>query len=97
MSLAERVHFLQDVLQMTAIAFVSVINHYHINWLHQFWDTLYLEIIPWTMEQKIFCVKIYESKSFKTVLAKHKRKFNFNTFPNGSQFFKMVKNFMKIV
>ena len=27
---------------MTAIALVSVINHYHINGLHLFWDTLYL-------------------------------------------------------
>ena len=28
--------FLQDVFQMTAIALVSVINHYHINGLHIF-------------------------------------------------------------
>ena len=33
--------FLQDVFQMTTIALVSVINHYHINGLHLFWDTLY--------------------------------------------------------
>ena len=26
---------------MTAIAHVSVINHYHINELHLFWDTVY--------------------------------------------------------
>ena len=41
MSQAERVHFLQ-MFQMTAIAFVSVINHYYINELHVFWDTLYI-------------------------------------------------------
>ena len=40
-SLAQRMHFLQNVFQMTAIALVSVINHYHINELHLFWDTLY--------------------------------------------------------
>ena len=35
MSLAQRMHFLQDVFQMTAIALVSVINHYHINgWIY---------------------------------------------------------------
>ena len=28
---------------MTAIVLVSVINHYHINRLHLFWDTLYIE------------------------------------------------------
>ena len=28
-------------LQMTAIALVSIINHYHIDRLHLFWDTLY--------------------------------------------------------
>ena len=27
---------------MTAVALVSVINHYHINGLHLSWDTLYL-------------------------------------------------------
>ena len=36
-------HFLQDMFQMSTIAFVSVINHYHINGLHLFWDTLYEE------------------------------------------------------
>ena len=41
MSLAKRMHFLQDVLQMTVIALVSVINNYHMNGLHLFWDTLY--------------------------------------------------------
>ena len=41
MSLAQRMHFLQDVFQMTAIALVTIINHYHINRLHLSWDTLY--------------------------------------------------------
>ena len=27
---------------MTTIALVSIINHYHINGLYLFWDTLYL-------------------------------------------------------
>ena len=36
MSLFQRTHFLQDVFQMTTIALVSVINHYHINGLHYF-------------------------------------------------------------
>ena len=36
MSLAQRMHFLQDMFQMTAVAQVSVINHYHINVLHLF-------------------------------------------------------------
>ena len=46
MSLALRVYFLQDVIQITAIALVSVINHYHINGLHLFWgiiDSLWTE------------------------------------------------------
>ena len=30
----------QDMSQMTTIALISVINHYHINGLHLFWDTL---------------------------------------------------------
>ena len=42
MSLAERVHFLLDVFQMTASALVTVINYYHINGLDLFWDTLIL-------------------------------------------------------
>ena len=41
MSPAQRMHFLQDIVQMTNIALVSVINHYHINGLHLFWNTLY--------------------------------------------------------
>ena len=45
MSLAQRMHFLLDVFQMTTIALVSVINHYPINGLHLFWDTLYIYVL----------------------------------------------------
>ena len=41
MSLAQRMHFLQNVFQMTTITIVSVINHNHINELQLFWDTMY--------------------------------------------------------
>ena len=41
MCLAQVMHFLQDVFQMTTVALVSVINHNHINVLLLFWDTLY--------------------------------------------------------
>ena len=39
--LPQKMHFLQDVFQITTIVLVSVINHYHINGLHLFWDTLH--------------------------------------------------------
>ena len=45
MSQAQRVHFLQDVFQMTTITLVSIINHYHINGLHLFWDTQYVNFL----------------------------------------------------
>ena len=49
--------------------------------------------MPWMMEQ-IFCVKIYyKTKSFKILQARYRGKFDFNTFPNGNQIFKLVKNF----
>ena len=35
--------YLQDVFEMAAIECISVINHFHINGLHLFWDSLYLE------------------------------------------------------
>ena len=34
--------FLLDVFQLTDIVLVLVINHYHMNGLHLFWDTQYL-------------------------------------------------------
>ena len=39
-SLAQRMHFLSDVFQMTAIALVSAINHYQFNGLYLFWDVI---------------------------------------------------------
>ena len=42
MFLAEMMHFLQDMFQITTIAPISVIYHYHINGLHLFWNTLYI-------------------------------------------------------
>ena len=41
MSLIQTMHFLQYVFHITAIALVSIMNHYHINGLHQFWDIIY--------------------------------------------------------
>ena len=49
-------HFFQDVFQMTAIVLVSVINHYHINGLHLFWDTLYANL-----SMVILCLEVRES------------------------------------
>ena len=40
LSLAQMMHFLLDVFQMTAIVLVSVINHYHLNGLHLFCDNV---------------------------------------------------------
>ena len=41
--------------------------------------------MPWTKEENIFCVTTYlETKSFKTVQAKFRRKFNFNNYPQKS-------------
>ena len=51
-------------------------------------------MMPWSMEQEIFCVKTYyETKSFQIVQARFRRKFSFNKFPNRSQIFKLVKKF----
>ena len=49
MSLAQRMHFLLDVFQITVIELVSVINHYHINelnlfsYIQDFWCTISLK------------------------------------------------------
>ena len=40
MILAQRIHILLGVFQMTAIALVLKINHYHINEFRLFQDTL---------------------------------------------------------
>ena len=42
MSLAQRMDFLLDLFKRKVVALV--INHYHINGLHLFWDTLYIRI-----------------------------------------------------
>ena len=39
---AQKMHFLLHVFQMTAIAFIRIINYDHFNALHQFWDILYI-------------------------------------------------------
>ena len=44
MFLGERIYFLPDVFQITAIALVSVMNPYYINGLHLFWDTLSFDL-----------------------------------------------------
>ena len=44
--------------------------------------------MPWTREEKIFCVTTYlQTKSFKTVLAKLRKKFNFNDYPHKSDLY----------
>ena len=50
--------------------------------------------MPWTKEEKIFCVTIYlATKSFKTVQAKFRRKFNFNNYPQKSQIYRWAHKF----
>ena len=49
-------YFLQDVFQMTAIAFVSEMNHYHINGLHLFRDTLYVHTLIFMCVYYIYTV-----------------------------------------
>ena len=46
------------------------------------------------MEEKIFCVTLYlETKSLKTVLARYRKRFNFNDFPHKFQIACFVKKF----
>ena len=50
--------------------------------------------MPWTKEEKIFCVTTYlETKSFKTVEAKYRRKFNLNNYPQKSQIYRWTHKF----
>ena len=50
--------------------------------------------MPWTREEKIFCVTTYlESKSFKIAQAKSHRKFNFHNYPQKSQIYHWVHKF----
>ena len=62
MSLAQRIHFLQDMFQMTTIALVSVINPNPINGLHLFWDTLYVIIILDIISNKMVINNSWKSK-----------------------------------
>uniref|UniRef100_UPI00358E2E41 uncharacterized protein n=1 Tax=Myxine glutinosa TaxID=7769 RepID=UPI00358E2E41 len=50
--------------------------------------------MPWTKEEKLFCVTTYlETKSFKTVQAKFRRKFNFNNYPQKNQVYRWAHTF----
>ena len=50
--------------------------------------------MPWTKEEKIFCVTTYlKIKSFKTVQAKFCWKFNFNNYSQKSQVYCWVHKF----
>ena len=50
--------------------------------------------MPWTTEQKVFCVQMYsKTESFKTVQSKFRRKFSFNYYPEKSQIYRWVKKF----
>ena len=50
--------------------------------------------MPWTRGEKIFCVTNYlETKSFKTVQAKYRRKFNFNNYLQKSQIYRWTHKF----
>ena len=50
--------------------------------------------MTFTEEEKIFCVTLYlESKSYKTVLAKFRRKFSFNTFTTTSVIHQWISKF----
>ena len=61
MSLAQMMHFLPDVFQMTAIMLVLVIKH-NTNGLHLFWDTMYLLIIR--KEKICYVIKPYKFMHF---------------------------------
>ena len=50
--------------------------------------------MAWLIEEKTFCVTLYlETKSLKTVQARHRRKFIFNNFPHKFQITRWVKKF----
>ena len=59
MSQAQNIHLLQDMFQLSVIALVSVLNHYHINGLHLFWDALYFAYNLGM--KKMFCVENIEN------------------------------------
>ena len=50
--------------------------------------------MAWLIEEKTFCVTLYlETKSLKTVQARHRRRFIFNNFPHKFQITRWVKKF----
>ena len=50
--------------------------------------------MAWSIEEKSFCVTLYlETKSLKTVQARHRRRFIFNNFPHKFQITRWVKKF----
>ena len=59
MSLAQRMHFLKDVFQMTTNTLVSLINQYHNNGLQLFWDNPH--VYGW-----ISYVNVHEKEYYKT-------------------------------
>ena len=52
----------------------------------------YGQIMPWTMEQKIFW-RYITKLSLSRQLKQNRKKFSFNTFPNRNQVLKLVKKF----
>ena len=60
MSLAQRMHFLQDVFKMTAIALISVISHYHINGM-----PLFFNHPVYDPDHVILCQKVDDTAWFK--------------------------------
>ena len=49
--------------------------------------------MPWTKRGKIFCINYLETKSFETIQAKFRGKFNFNNYPQKSQIYRWVHKF----
>ena len=47
----------------------------------------------WTTEQIFFMQRHYKTRPYKIVQIRHRRKFNFNSFPKRSQILKLVMNF----
>ena len=67
MSLAEMMHFLQDVFQMTAIAHVTEINHYHMGYIYEVNTISFQTFFVWyfkfskTLENsQCYCYTSYE-------------------------------------
>ena len=71
--------------------------------LFQIWKEYIIKTInPWSQwlaqEKKIFCVNTYlETKSFKTVQANFRWKFNFKNYPKKSQIYRWVHTFQAII